>query len=242
MRPRSITHEIAQEGHCLQRLPTEVEDVAPWIPRVSSKDSRIRHVHMQRLQGRRHRGVVRRRSHPQATGPNRDYIKSPILRPARCVHQHGLQAEFVLRCRGGGEREGIGQRWGSGGDGTTYRHPRCIRGGARVAPGVPARDTPARSKGRTFAPSWLFLGWIRKSGRRGTHGQLVAVLRPPPVRLRGLIPVLLPVRTEGKGRTSEPVREGARDGSRGRRRGNPRRGAIRWKNIRGSREDDGRGR
>ena len=102
MRPRSITHEIAQEGHCLQRLPTEVEDVAPWIPRVSSKDSRIRHVHMQRLQGRRHRGVVRRRSHPQATGPNRDYIKSPILRPARCVHQHGLQAEFVLRCRGGG--------------------------------------------------------------------------------------------------------------------------------------------
>ena len=47
MRPRSITHEIAQEGHCLQRLPTEVEDVAPWIPRVSSKDSRIRHVHMQ---------------------------------------------------------------------------------------------------------------------------------------------------------------------------------------------------
>ena len=74
-----------------------------------------------------------------------------------------------------------------------------------------------------------------KSGRRGTHGQLVAVLRPPPVRLRGLIPVLLPVRTEGKGRTSEPVRERARDGSRGRRRGNPRRGAIRWKNIRGSR-------
>ena len=55
------------------------------------------------FQGRRHRVVVRRRSHPQATGPNRDYIKSPILRPARCVHQHGLQAEFVLRCRGGGE-------------------------------------------------------------------------------------------------------------------------------------------
>ena len=48
-----------------------------------------------------------------------------------------------------------------GGDGTTYRCPRCIRGAARVAPGVPARDTPARSKGRTFAPSWLFLGWIR---------------------------------------------------------------------------------
>lgn len=190
---------------------------------------------MQRLQGRRHRGVVRRRSHPQATGPNRDYIKSPILRPARCVHQHGLQAEFVLRCRGGGEREGIGQRWGSGGDGTTYRRPRCLRGVARVAPGVPARDTPARSKCRTFAPSWLFLGWIRKSGRGGTHGQLVAVLRPPPVRLRGLIPVLLPVRTKGKGRTSEPVRERARDGSRGRRRGNPRRGAIRWKSIRGNR-------
>ena len=118
-----------------------------------------------------------------------------------------------------------------GGDGTTYRCPRCIRGAARVAPGVPARDTPARSKGRTFAPSWLFLGWIRKSGRRGTHGQLVAVLRPPPVRLRGLIPVLLPVRTEGKGRTSEPVRQGARDGARGRRRGNPRRGAIRWNKI-----------
>ena len=122
-----------------------------------------------------------------------------------------------------------------GGDGTTYRCPRCIRGAARVAPGVPARDTPARSKGRSFAPSWLFLGWIRESGRRGTHGQLVAVLRPPPVRLRGLIPVLLPVRTEGKGRTSEPVREGARDGARGRRRGNPRRGAIRWKSIRGNR-------
>mgnify|MGYP007125079187 CR=1 FL=1 len=147
-----------------QRLPTEVEDVTSWIPRVSSKDSRIRHVRIGRFQGRRHRGVVRRRSHPQATGPNRDYIKSPILRPARCVHQHGLQAEFVLRVSRRG-REGIGQRWGSGGDGTTYRRPRCIRGGARVAPGVPARDTPARSKGRTFAPSWLFLGWIRESGR-----------------------------------------------------------------------------
>ena len=50
-----------------------------------------------------------------------------------------------------------------GGDGTTYRRPRCIRGGARVAPGVPTRDTPARSKCRTFAPSWLFLGWIRRN-------------------------------------------------------------------------------
>ena len=140
-----------------------------------------------------------------------------------------------------GERGRVSVSAGArGGDGTTYRRPRCIRWGVRVAPGVPARDTPARSKGRTFAPSWLFLGWIRKSGRGGTHGQLVAVLRPPPVRLRGLIPVLLPVRTEGKGRTSEPVREWARDGARGRRRGNPRRGAIRWKNIRGSR--DGRGR
>ena len=108
-----LTHEIAVAWK--QRLPTEVEDVAPWIPRVSSKDSRIRHVWNILLQGRRHRVVVHRRSHPQATGPNRDYIKSPILRPARCVHQHGLQAEFVLRCRGGGEREGIGQRWGSGG-------------------------------------------------------------------------------------------------------------------------------
>ena len=133
----------------------------------------------------------------------------------------------------GGYRSALGL---GGGDETAYRRPRCIRGAARVAPGVPARDTPARSKERTFAPSWLFLGWIRsKSGRRGTHGQLVAVLRPPPVRLRGLIPVLLPVRTEGKGRTSEPVRERARDGSRGRRRGNPRRGAIRWKSIRGNR-------
>ena len=74
-----------------------------------------------------------------------------------------------------------------------------------------------------------------KSGRGGTHGQLVAVLRPPPVRLRGLIPVLLPVCTEGKWRTSERMREGARDGARGRRRGNPRRGAIRWKSIRGNR-------
>jgi hypothetical protein len=52
---------------------------------------------------------------------------------------------------------------GGGGDGTTYRRPRCIRGGARVAPGVPTRDTPARSKCRTFAPSWLFLGWIRRN-------------------------------------------------------------------------------
>jgi hypothetical protein len=59
----------------------------------------------------------------------------------------------------GGYRSALGL--GGGGDGTTYRRPRCIRGGARVAPGVPTRDTPARSKGRTFAPSWLFLGWIR---------------------------------------------------------------------------------
>lgn len=47
MRQRSTTHEIrTRSAKRKQRLPTEVEDVAPWIPRVSSKDSRIRHVPM----------------------------------------------------------------------------------------------------------------------------------------------------------------------------------------------------
>ena len=101
--------------------------------------------------------------------------------------------------------------------------------------GYPRAIHPRDRRGeRSPLRGFSSVGYV-KSGRRGTHGQLVAVLRPPPVRLRGLIPVLLPVRTEGKGRTSEPVREGARDGSRGRRRGNPRRGAIRWKSIRGNR-------
>jgi len=96
-----LTHEIAVAWK--QRLPTEVEDVAPWIPRVSSKDSRIRHV-----RDSTNPGSTTSRRRPSSPAPPSDrpeprLIKSPILRPARCVHQHGLQAEFVLRCRGGGE-------------------------------------------------------------------------------------------------------------------------------------------
>jgi hypothetical protein len=72
-------------------------------------------VRIGRFQGRRHRGVSVVARTPKRPARTEIKIKSPILRPARCVHQHGLQAEFVLRCRGGGEREGIGQRWGSGG-------------------------------------------------------------------------------------------------------------------------------
>ena len=69
--------------------------------------------------------------------------KSPILRASRRVHQHGLQAEFVLlggeEEEGGGE--GIGQARGLGGKGRSSesRRRNIVREGARVASGEPAR-------------------------------------------------------------------------------------------------------
>ena len=101
------------------------------------------------------------RSPPSRTRPRPK--KSPILRASRRVHQHGLQAEFVLL--GGEEEEGEGRasvRLGvSGGKGRSSesRRRNIVREGARVA-----SDEPARAIERGEPPlrglSWLFLGPI----------------------------------------------------------------------------------
>ena len=124
---------------------------------------------MQRLQGRRHRGVVRRRSHPQVTGPNRDYIKSPILRPARGVHQHGLQAKFVLRCRGG--KGGVSVSAGARGVTERRIDVRDASVGARESRrGYPRAIHPRDRRGERSPPRGFFsVGYAEeyKSGRGG---------------------------------------------------------------------------
>lgn len=179
------------------------------------------------FQGRRHRGVIRQALAPQSDPPAPK--KSPILRASRRVHQHRLQAEFVLLGGGGRGRRGSASvrlegSWGKVRSSESRRR-NIVREGARVASGEPARAIEGAD--RPFAARGFSSVGYAKSGWGGTHRQLVAVLGPPPVGLRGLLPVLLTARVRGEAGTSGPMRRRARDGPVRRRRGNPRRWAIR---------------
>ena len=97
-----------------QRLPTEVEDVAPWIPRVSSKDSRIRHVrtHASRVDDIASSSVVART--PKRPARTEITLNHQFCARPGAFTSMGSRLNLYCGVEEGG-RGGIGQRWGSGG-------------------------------------------------------------------------------------------------------------------------------
>ena len=86
-------------------------------------------------------------------GPARAQKITNLLRASRRVHQHRLQAEFVLL--GGEEEEGGGHRSGSGSRGEKgARASRVVGTSSARARASPRANPRARSRGRT-APSRL---------------------------------------------------------------------------------------
>lgn len=187
------------------------------------------------------RRVVRNKAVPgPTTSRRRPSGAHPQAGPARTQKNHqfcarpgaftSIGSRLNLYCSAGRRRRRgrASVRLGvSGGKGRSSesRRRNIVREGARVASGEPARAIEGAN--RPFVARGFSSVGYAKSGLGGTHGQLVAVLGPPPVGLRGLLPVLLTARVKGEAGTSGPMRRRARDGPVGRRRGNPRRWAIR---------------
>ena len=228
-----------------KRLPTNVEDVVPCIQRVGSSGKRSYQTRGDKQGCSRADDIAASsvgRSPPSRTRP-RPKNHQFCARPGAFT---SIGSRLNLYCSAGlgrGRRGRASVRlegsWGKVRSSESRRR-NIVREGALVASGEPARAIEGAD--RPFAARGFSSVGYAKSGWGGTHRQLVAVLGPPPVGLRGLLPVLLTARVKGEAGTSGPMRRRARDGPVGRRRGNPRRWAIREDDYIGQSRGDGRGR
>ena len=162
----SLKIKVMSASNRRKRLPTNVEDVVPCIQRVGSLDEpECENQTRGDKQGCSRADDIAAssvgRSPPSRTRPRPK--NSPILCASRRVHQHRLQAEFVLLGGVGEGEEGecIGQARGFVGKSALERvasSEHRPRGRARRLGRTRARD---RGGGPPLRGSWLFLGRIR---------------------------------------------------------------------------------